>query len=147
MPEVGVVYNNALLMIVQQDLDLATDELMLLLVDDSYTFDPTHEDLTDITGELVNDEGTGYERKDITGASIDLVSGNKVRFDCNDVEYSGIDTTEDIQAGIIALKGATDADRKLVAYMKGKKTATNGSDIDFRIPSDGVAEFLAVQPE
>ena len=146
MAVVGVIYDNALLSVVKQTLNLETDALGILLGNSTYTFDPADDNITDITGELVNNTGTGYEREDIVSPVISLVAGNKVRFDCDDVAYTAIDTTTDILWGIIYLKAATEADRKLVIYLEGLSTQTNGSDIDFRIPATGAVEFQSVQP-
>jgi len=148
MAVIGVMYDNALLSVVKQTLNLETDALGILLGNSTYVFDPADDNITDIIagGELENNIGTGYERKDIVTPVISLVAGNKVRFDCDDVAYTAIDTTTDILWGIIYLKGATEADRKLVIYLEGLSTQTNGSDIDFRIPATGAVEFQSVQP-
>ena len=143
MPQ-GVVYDSALLGITRQEIDLLNDDIEVLLVDTSYTFNRSHEFVSEITGELQNDSGSGYERKEVQGITITLVSDN-TRVDCDDVPYTAINTTTDARAAIFYRKGTNDSDSQVICMLQGVELSTNGSDVDLRIPEEGIFEIEAVQ--
>jgi len=136
-------YNNALFQAFKQNLDLEGGTLEVLLVDSNYTFNANHVNVSEITNEVTNNNGTGYERKSVSGFSISLdSSNNKVNFDCNDVSYTAIDTNEDLRAMILYVKNTNDSDSVLVGYFQGEVLPTNGSDISLAISVSGLADVV-----
>lgn len=147
MPANGILYNNALLQALKNNLSVEEDEIEVLLVDKDYTFDPSHEFVSDITNELENASGTGYERKVANNVTLSLVAGNKVKADCDNITYTAINTTEDARAAVFYQKNNDDNDSVLVCYLQGIELSTNGSDIEVRIDDDGIFEIENEIPE
>ena len=146
MPAEGYLYNNALLQIVKGALDIENDVVEVLLVSSSYTFNPAHTTVSQITNELVNDTGTGYERKEVAGIAATIESGDRVKVAANNVTYTAINTTANARAAVIYKKVTNDADSPLICYLQGLELATNGSDIELRMPDEGIFEILNTLP-
>ena len=115
---------------------LAAGVLKVMLVDASYTFDPDHDTLSSVTGEL---SGTGYVsgfagsgRKTLTSkvAAVDD-SGNRFYLDCADVVWTGINAGTASKA-IVYVPGSSDADSVPIASIDVNKV-TNGSDLTIQI--------------
>lgn len=141
MPDNGKLYNNALLQIVKGQIDLENDDIEVLLVSADYTFNEAHEFVSDISNELTNDTGTGYERKEVDNLVATLESGDKVKVDCDNITYTAINTNEDARAAIFYQKVTDDTDSRLICYLQGIALATNGSDVEVRIDDDGIFEI------
>ena len=140
-------YNNALFQAFKQTLDLENDNLEVLLVDTNYTFDPTHINVSQITNEVTNNVGTGYARKTVANFSITKDDVNdKVTFDCDNVNYTAINTVEDLRAKILYKKVTNDADSVLIGYFQGTVLPTNGSDLQVVIDAQGLADVLNTTP-
>lgn len=108
------------------DFNFVTDDIRVLLVDNTATFDPTAEFVADIVAdEVTNDTGTGYERKTLAGkaraivenVAISGVTGNKdvVRMTANNLTYTNINTNERIGGGYLFKFVTNDADSLIVA--------------------------------
>lgn len=139
----GIAYNNALLLLATQDLDYVNDDIEVLIVDASYTFDPEDVFVNDITGELQNDIGTGYERKALAGKSISIpAQTNLVRFFANNPTYQAINTTENGVAMIVYKRVNNDADSPLICYLEGVSLQTNGSDIEAQLEDGGILDLI-----
>lgn len=108
------------------DFNFVDDDIRVLLVDNTATFDPTAEFVADIVAdEVTNDTGTGYERKTLAGkaraivedVAISGVTGNKdiVRMTANNLTYTNINTNERIGGGYLFKFVTDDADSLIVA--------------------------------
>lgn len=109
-------------------LNLATDDIRVLLVSSSYTFNPDHNFVSDITNEL---SGTGYVRKTLTSESLTEDDTNdRSIFDADDLVYPAINAGS-IDAAIVYKEAGTDATRELICCLDvTPKVATNGGDIN-----------------
>jgi len=113
----------------------ASGDVRVLLVTSSYTFDPEHNDVADITNEL---SGGNYAR---------LVIGNKVRTkNTTDhrIQYTadpaifpllGLAAGTPTKIVFFDQAGGADANRELLAAMTLTGTAPNGTDYTVVFPS------------
>jgi hypothetical protein len=121
--------------------DLNTDDIRVMLVDDTYSFD---EDLHIYADDVSGDElaGVGYERKALTGEAISAETGMAV-FDADNVQWASIAAGETI-GGIVIYKhvGADDSANPLLIWVDTSNLATGGGAVDITWPaaaSGGVA--------
>lgn len=146
MPANAYNYSNAVFQIAKQNLNLETETVKAMIVSEDYTFDHTHVNRSEITNEVTNEGGTtGYEHKEVANIAITLAS-NKVKFDCDNLSYTAINTAEDIRAVIFFVDTANAATDTLIAYKQGLALATNGSDVEIRIDTDGFTEITNIIP-
>ena len=97
------------------DTNWEQDTIKVLLLDDTYTFDASHEFVNDLTGELT---GTGYERKTLTGKSATL-TGNEYLYDAADIEWDDLDPDQDgIKHIVFFREGADDTDSVLLSSVE-----------------------------
>ena len=133
------IYNNGLLKILDRTVDYASDNIAVLLVGNSYTFDVSHEYVDDLSDEAVNDTGSGYARLSLASKTITLnTSANAVVFDCGDISYTDIATTNTLAGAVIYKDSGTDSTSDLVAFIDFADIVTNGSDIDLQINANGL---------
>ena len=106
--------------------DFVNDDIRVLLVSNTATFDPTAEFVADIVAdEVANDTGTGYERKTlatksraiVTDVAISGITGNKdiVRMTAANLTYTNINTVTAIGGGYLFKQITNDADSLVVA--------------------------------
>lgn len=142
----GKTYNPAHLKLHNGSINFAVDDIRLLIVSATYTFDKTHEFVSSITNEVTNLEGTGYGRKILANLSVSLV-GDSVVYDADNPTYSAINTNEDLAAGIVYKQNIDDTDSEVLFYVEFLNSAgtasplpTNGSDVQPQISANGIAE-------
>lgn len=117
------------------DVDLDTAEVKVLLLTDSYTFSAAHNDVADLSGELVNGVGgvAGYERKVVSvSLTEDLASsgteGCFINFDLtNDATWTSATFT--CRHAVMFIQGADDANSKLLYYFNlgANQTVSSGT--------------------
>jgi len=133
------IYNNGLLKILDRTVDYVSDNVAVLLVGNSYTFDVSHEYVSNVSDEAVNDTGSGYARLALASKTITLnTSANAVVFDCGDISYTDIATTNTLAGAVIYKDSGTDSTSDLVAFIDFADIVTNGSDIDLQINANGL---------
>ena len=131
-------------------IDFINDTLKLALYDNgvSFSFDPdSHEFVSDIL-----DSGTtaqeptdsSYSRQDITTPSLGIDStAEESFFDADDVKFTSLSTTNDIQ-GIIVYKEITDDTDSPVLFViddsdsSDLPVSTDGSDLPIEWAADGI---------
>lgn len=108
------------------DFNFVDDDIRVLLVSNTATFDPTAEFVADIVAdEVANAAGTGYERKTLAGkakaiveaVTITGITGAKdvVRMTANNLTYTNINTNLRIGGGYLFKFVTNDADSLIVA--------------------------------
>ena len=109
-------YGKAFLSMANKEVDLDSDDIKVLLVTASYTFDQdTHQYLSSITNEL---SGGGYARVALTGEAISYDAGtNVMKFDANDAAFAGLTTTTARAAVVFDNTPASDATRPLLQFV------------------------------
>lgn len=124
-----------------QNFDYVNGTIKVLIVDSSYVFDPADQFVNDITGELVNDTGAGYERKTVAGKSISIPNGtNAVRYFADNPTWQQINTTTDGEALVFYLEVTDDTDSILMCYNDGVALATNGNDVEAKLTDGAVLD-------
>lgn len=137
----GKSYNDFRLERDKQNFDYINGTIKCLAVDANYTFDPTHTFVDDITNEVENDVGNGYERKTVGGKSIEVPAAtNIVRYKANNPTYQAIKTVTDPVALIFYLEVTDDTDSRLMCYNDGVALQTNGSDIEAKLEDGAVLD-------
>lgn len=148
-------------------IDLSTDTLRIALYDNStaFTFNPdTHEFVADVLDggttaqELQGSAGyTGTaDRQTLANAAITQDdTDDEAEFDADDVTWTGVDSTEDIQGWIVYKQvGADDttpADDPIIVVVDDDMTdapadlplATNGSDVTIEWATEGIINLAS----
>ena len=127
------------LQVTDGNFDFVGDDIRVLLVSNTATFDPTAEFVSDIVAdEVANDTGTGYERKTLatksraieTGVTVPDITGARdiVKMTGANLTYTNINTTTAIGGGYLFKFVTDDADSLVVASFQ----------LTANIPSDSV---------
>lgn len=129
------LFNSGLLKINNQSIDFVGDDIQVLLVASGYTFDKDHEFVDDITNEVTNASGSGYERKSLSGKSISLTSDVSV----SSITRSGstvtvtLSSAQDLRTGIqILIEGADQSE-----YNGMHEVTAVNSDTEFEFEVSG----------
>jgi len=160
--------NTTLAELFRGNIDFTTDTLRVALYDDStaYTFDPdTHNFVSDILdgGTTAQElQGTaGYtgsaDRQTLANVTVTADdTDDEGVFDADDVVWSGVESTEDIQGWIIYQQvggddSTPDDDRVLIVVddnMAGAPSnlplPTNGADVQIQFDAEGVADISVI---
>lgn len=129
-------YNNGLLRLLNRDIDYINDDVSLLVVDNTYTFDRTDEFVSDITGEV---SGSGYSRLSLSGKTIGLnASTNTVVFDCSDLTMNAVSTSNAFSGAVIYGNTGVDSTSPLIGFFDMPETSTNGSDVTLTVAAAGL---------
>lgn len=125
-------------------LDLATGDIRVLLVNDTYTFSHSHQYVSDVSAsEIV---ATNYARKILANKQVveDTIN-NMIVFSADDLLYNllGGSGSDDTVAAAIAYKWVTsDSDSPLVVYSDViENWITSGGNNKLIWPSTGIARF------
>lgn len=129
-------YINGLVSCINGTTDLNTDDIRVLLVDDTYTFDEdAHVYVDDLSAKEL--AGVGYERKALTGEAVSAETGMAV-FDADNVNWASIAAGETI-GGIVVYHhvGADDSANPLLIWVDTSDLATGGGAVDITWPAPG----------
>jgi hypothetical protein len=129
-------YNNGLLKLLNGDINYISDDISLLVVDNTYTFDRTDEFVSDITGEV---SGSGYSRLSLAGKTLSLnASTNTVVFDCDDLTMNVVSTSNAFSGAVIYGNTGVDSTSPLIGFFDMPETSTNGSDVTLTVAAAGL---------
>lgn len=135
------MFNKGMYEIIAQLTDWATSNIDVLLVDDSYAFDPDQNFVSDI-GVGAEVSTTNYTRKDLPGPTIsENDPTDEVVLDANDITWSALGPASGgpIVAGAIIFRNSgADATSPLLAFLDFTDTQVNGGDFTVAWNANGI---------
>jgi hypothetical protein len=127
------IYSNGLLAIADGTISWNVNTLKAIIVDSGYTFNKAHQYVTSVSAdEVTNSVGTGYERKTLTGKTVTLAT-NVVKFDCADIIYTAVTTTQVWDKLIVFSDTGSDATSPLIACLTIDAVTTSGANVTITI--------------
>jgi hypothetical protein len=140
-------YDPAFQDIFQGTIDLDTDDIRMLLLDDTGTYTPAKGTTFIDTGganDIVDSEVTsgdisGYARVALASKAIDI-SSNLIRFNSNNVAFGALGTSgsgKNVSAAVIYLHTGTDTTSIPIIYSDFTDTPTNGGTFTVNQPANG----------
>lgn len=102
--------------------------LQVLLVTAAYTFDPDHNFVSDLTGELTV---AGYSRQVLgSPTATEDDTNNRIDYDAVDTLFAALAAGETIHGAVIFDNtGGADSARQLICFVDVPNTPTNGGDV------------------
>jgi hypothetical protein len=127
-------YGKGVLKIVNGSIDLDTDTLKVMLVNDSYTSDKDHEFVSSVSSNEISVSGYsggfgGAGRKTATVATQYNATSDRVEVVINDITWSSLQSGATIGAAILIKEVTNDAASPVIAIWDfTTNVATNGGD-------------------
>lgn len=130
------LYDNGRQSFGQGAIDWENDNIDLLLVDDTYTFDPLDEVVSDLTVSELS--ATDYARKDVTGRTV--TDSSPTNFLMSNVVFAGLGgALNDTIGGAVVFKNlGADASNVLICFVDTADILTQDTDVTIAI-AGGVA--------
>jgi hypothetical protein len=126
----NTIYNQGLAGIISGNIRLESDTIVAMLVGATYVPDIDDVLVSDVTDEVTNAVGTGYERKVVTTKQFTIDSGtDNVLFSCDDLRWTEIQTNVDVQHVILFRQGFGDDTSSLLFAYEIPLTQTVGADL------------------
>jgi hypothetical protein len=126
----NTIYSQGLAGIISGNIRLESDTIVAMLVGATYTPDIDDVLVSDVTDEVTNAVGTGYERKVVSTKQFTIDSGtDNVLFSCDDLRWTEIQTNVDIQHVILFRQGFGDDTSSLLFAYEIPLTQTVGADL------------------
>lgn len=113
-------YNQAKADLLNGDLDLAADDVRVLLLDaaGAYSFDADDQFVADLTPGSNEFSDTNYVRKALTGEAVSQDDANdRAEFSADDVTWTALGGTDEVGAIVIYKHVTNDADSRLIAFI------------------------------
>lgn len=131
------LYNIGLLRLLNGSTSFTGDTIKGLVVDNTYTFNVSHEYVANVTGEV---SGTGYSRFDLTSKTVSL-NANTVVMDCANVTLASVNTANAWAGMVVFEDTADDNTSPLLGFISMPETTTDGSNVTLNINTAGLFEF------
>jgi hypothetical protein len=126
----NTIYSQGLAGIISGNIRLESDTIVAMLVGDTYVPNIDHVLVSDVSDEVTNAVGTGYERKVVTTKQFTIDSGtDNVLFSCDDLRWTEIQTNVDVQHVILFRQGFGDDTSSLLFAYEIPLTQTVGADL------------------
>lgn len=135
----GVIYPTAKKNILDGEIDLLNDNIIALLMNASYSYNATHEFLSDVVGGA--DANVVARGGNLASKSITL-SGTKQIFDAANLTISAVNNGTATSV-IVAQNSGVDATSRVIMYDAITSIVTNGSDIIVTW-SDGTDKIFSI---
>lgn len=121
-------------------------DLRTLLVKSSYSFDATHNTVSDVVAGSSEISVSGYARYDhatVTIAEDD--SNGRAYLDLDDAAFTSLASGQTIGGAVVYIYNASDASAEVVAFLDVADTPTNGGNvtIQWAATSSGAVMYLA----
>ena len=135
----NTIYSQGLAGIISGNIRLESDTIVAMLVGATYVPDIDDVLVSDVSDEVTNAVGTGYERKVVTTKQFTIDSGtDNVLFSCDDLRWTEIQTNVDVQHVILFRQGFGDDTSSLLFAYEIPLTQTVGADLLIQF-ANGVA--------
>jgi hypothetical protein len=129
-------YNKGKFLIGSGAISTASD-LRCLLVNTSYSPDPDHNFVSDVSANEIS--VSGYARQTLANKTITEDDTNDVaKFDADDVAFAGLTAGQTVGAAIVYRHNASDNAAELLGYFDLTNTLTNGGTINVVWAATGV---------
>jgi hypothetical protein len=126
----NTIYSQGLAGIISGNIRLENDTIVAMLVGATYVPDIDDVLVSDVTDEVTNAVGTGYERKVVTTKQFTIDSGtDNVLFLCDDLRWTDIQTNVDVKHVILFRQGFGDDTSSLLFAYEIPLTQTVGADL------------------
>jgi hypothetical protein len=126
----NTIYSQGLAGIISGNIRLENDTIVAMLVGATYVPDIDDVLVSDVSDEVTNAVGTGYERKVVTTKQFTIDSGtDNVLFSCDDLRWTEIQTNVDVQHVILFRQGFGDDTSSLLFAYEIPLTQTVGADL------------------
>lgn len=151
------LFNRAAAGVLNGSINLLTDTLKAMLIDNSYTADRDDDFITasgvgaaEITATNYAGGFAGAGRKTLAGRTVSEDDPNdRAELDANDVPWTALGgaVNDTIQAVVIVKEGTSDADSELIAYIDTSTGTpslpftTNGSDFTAVVNAEGLIQL------
>lgn len=108
-------YNRGKYLLATGALDLSTADVRMALVTSSYTFNPDHNTMDEVSNEVT---GTGYSRKTLATLTVtENDTDNCAYFGADNVSWTGASFSTPA-AAVLYVEGIDDSARELIAYVR-----------------------------
>jgi hypothetical protein len=142
------LYDAARQRFLRAGIDWEDDDVDCLLVKTAYSFDGTHEYVSDVSGDETT--ATDYARVSVTGRTVSDATTSVI--DCADVTFSGIGngTNENIGGAVFFKNSGTDydggtinadANRPVICFVDFTDFTTQDQDVTLVVPSGGLFDW------
>jgi hypothetical protein len=136
----NALYNIACKKFIDGALALATADVRVLFLKDTYTFDPDHQFVADLTPGTHEISVAGYSRQALANQTTtqDNVN-NRAEADADDPDFGALTAGETIAAAVYYVQVTNDADSYLIGYQDtgGYPLPTNGGNVKIQHNAEG----------
>jgi hypothetical protein len=115
-------------------------DLRVLLVKSTYTFDATHNFVSDVIAGSLEISVAGYSRQPLVNEACTEDDANSCAYlDADDVTFASLTAGQTVGGAVLYKYNAADASAELIAFYDLTDTATNGGDIVVQWAAPGSA--------
>lgn len=141
------VYNKGMAKLLDSTIDLASDVIRVLLVDSTYTFDPDHDFVDDVSGDEI--AVSGYARATLASKTLTEDTANdRFKFDATDVAFGTLASGATVGGAVIYRQtggdDSTPTNDELICFLDFSDTPTNGGSFTLQFHADGI--FYTTSP-
>lgn len=134
------MYNKGMFEITNQSTDWDTGDIRVLLVDDTYVFDPDHNFVSDVVGEEIST--TNYVRKVLQNTTVtEDDAGDEVILDADNETWTALGPPAGgptVGGAVIYRNTGADGTSPLISFGDLTDTVVNGGDFTVNWPAAGI---------
>jgi hypothetical protein len=138
-------YGQGLGGVIDGTLDLITDTIKVMLVNDTYTYNADHDFADDVASTELN--GVGYAngfggsgRKTLASKTLTNDTANdRIEFDAADVTWTAINAGT-IGGAVLVRETVNDAGSRIICFLDPSNLVTNGGDVTLVFDAQGIAQ-------
>jgi hypothetical protein len=124
------VYNRGKYLIANAGANLASADLRVLLVKDTYVFDATHNFVSDVIAGAKEISVAGYARQALANKTLTEDDANNFAYlDADDALFATLAAGQTVGGAVLYKFNAADGAAEVIAFYDPVDTLTNGGDI------------------